>query len=804
MVYQRNDIARVRIPRCRSLALAACWITAGSAAWAQGTKPEPAPAGDTRDVVVTVQDVVVTTGTRESARKVRDAAAPVEVISGDALRRTGQGNLRDALVQLSPSIARQAMRGDAGNLTSALTLHGLSPDYVLVLVNGKRRHSTANVSLNRGPQQGSTGVDVDLIPVTAIDHVEILRDGASAQYGSDAIAGVINVILKSNYQGGEVSNTTGQTYQGDGLAQNNAATIGLRLGDTGYVDLSAEYNRQNHTVRTDADPRTGRNDNLILGSPSSTRESIAFNAGYLLEGGAKLYGFGTYAHRSGGSYQNFRLPSVLPALYPNGFTPQETINENDFSLTAGVKGDRLLGWAWDISSTYGRDNIGIGMVNSANTSLFAATGSTPTGFRLSTFTNTQWTNNLDLSRAFHLPLLPAPLNVSVGAEHRHESYTVGAGDPASTYGAGSQALPGLSPLSALSKSREVLGTYIDLATRLAPNWQVDLAGRFEHYNDVGSTTNGKVSTRYDITPRIAVRGSVGTGFRAPSLAQQYFTNLNISPLSAYGQLAPNSQAARNLGATPLKPEKSTNFDIGLVLNPLPNLNVTIDAYQINIRDRIVQGGTYSGQTAIDALTQAGITLPAGLPSVTANYFTNGVNTRTRGLDILATYHSNFARWGSVDWDLGINFNTTSVTSVGRDTNGNTLLNAQQVGYITSSTPKNKIIVGGTWHRDKWALSLHETRYGTTSGEESYWSGPNAFSTTRFAHFTNAARYVTDVELRYAMTRKFEIAVGANNLFNVYPSKLPSENQFLGTQYDIVSSPIGINGGFYYLRARYLL
>jgi len=804
VVYQRNDNARVTYPRRRSLALAAYWITAGGAAWAQGGTPDPTPAGDAQDVVVTVQDVVVTTGTRENARKMRDAAAPVEVIGGDALRRTGQGNLRDALVQLSPSIARQAMRGDAGNLTSALTLHGLSPDYVLVLVNGKRRHSTANVSLNRGPQQGSTGVDVDLIPIAAIDHVEILRDGASAQYGSDAIAGVINIILKSDYKGGELSNTTGQTYQGDGLAQNNAANIGLRLGDAGYLDLSAEYNRQNHTVRTGADPRTGQNDNLILGSPASTREAVAFNAGYLLEGGAKLYGFGTYAHRNGSSYQNYRLPSVLPTLYPNGFTPQETLNENDFSLTAGVKGDRLLGWAWDISSTYGRDNIGIGMVNSANTSLFDATGSTPTGFRLSTFTSTQWTNNLDLSRAFHLPLLPAPLNVSVGVEHRHESYTVGAGDPASTFGAGSQALPGLSPLSALSKSREVLGTYVDLATRLAPNWQLDLAGRFEHYNDVGGTTNGKVSTRYDITPRIAVRGSVGTGFRAPSLAQQYFTNLNISPLSAYGQLAPNSQAARNLGATPLKPEKSTNFDIGLVLNPLPNLNVTIDAYQINIRDRIVQGGTYSGQPAIDALTQAGITLPAGLPSVTANYFTNGVNTRTRGVDILATYHSNFARWGSVDWDLGINFNTTSVTSVGRDTNGNTLLNAQQVGYITSSTPKNKIIVGGTWRRDKWALSLHETRYGTTSGEESYWSGPNAYSTTRFAHFTNAARYVTDVELRYAMTRKFEIAVGANNLFNVYPSKLPAENQFLGTQYDIVSSPIGINGGFYYLRARYLL
>lgn len=795
--------------RAHALALAAGWLASGGAAWAQSV---PAANGRGADagaangawVAGSVQDVVVTTGTRETAKKAGDSANPVDVIGGEALRSTGQTNLRDALVQLSPSVARQALGGDAANLTSALTLRGLSPDHVLVLVNGKRRHSTANISLDKGPQQGSTGVDVDLIPVGAVERIEILRDGASAQYGSDAIAGVINIILKSDYKGGELSNTTGQTYRGDGLAQNNAANIGLRLGDAGFLDLSAEYNRQNHTVRTGADPRTGRDDNLILGSPASTREAVAFNAGYLLDGGVQLYGFGTYAHRDGSSYQNFRLPSVLPKIYPNGFTPQETISENDYSITAGVKGDRLFGWAWDLSTTYGSDNVNIGMVNSANTSLFADTGATPTRFHLSNFQNTQWTNNLDLSRAFRLPLLPAPLNVSVGVEHRHESYSVGAGDAASTYGGGTQALPGLSSISALSASREVLGAYADLATKLAPNWQVDLAGRFEHYNDVGSTANGKLSTRYDITPAIAVRGSVGTGFRAPSLAEQNFTNLNISPFSANGLLAANSAAARSLGAVPLKPEKSTNIDVGLVLNPLPKLNVTIDAYQIDIRDRIVQGGTYSGQTAIDALTRAGVTLPSGLSAVTANYFTNGANTRTRGLDIVATYHSDFASWGKVDWDLGVNFNTTSATRVGSDANGNTLLDAQQIGYLVASTPKNKIIVGGTWRLDKWAVTLHETRFGSTSGEESYWSGPNAFSTTRFAHFSNTPKFITDVEVRYAVTRKFELAIGANNLFNVYPSKLPAENQLLGNQYDTYSSQIGVSGGFYYLRARYLL
>jgi iron complex outermembrane recepter protein len=794
--------------RATAITVAVATLACNSSVWAQtaNTSAEGtanANSSSQGTFAGNVQDVVVSTGTRETDRKASQSISPVDVITAATLQRTGQTNLRDALVQLSPSIARQAMGGDAANLTDALTLRGLSPDHVLVLVNGKRRHSTANISLDPGPQQGATGVDIDMIPISAVDHVEILRDGASAQYGSDAIAGVINIILRSDVQGGSISNTTGQTYQGDGLTQGNSATLGLALGQNGFLDLSAEYARQNHTMRNAADPRTGGYDNLILGSPASTRESVAVNTGYFVSDNVELYGFATYAHRDGSSYQNYRLPSVLPSIYPYGFSPQETISENDYSVTAGAKGENLFGWSWDLSTTYGGDDDNIGMVNSANTDLYAATGSTPTSFHLSSFQNTQWTNNLDFSRPFNFSLLPAPLTVSVGFEHRHEGYTVGPGDPASIYGAGSQALPGLSPLSAVSASREVLGTYIDLATKLTQRWQVDLAGRFEHYSDVGDTTNGKVSTRFDITPQIAVRGSVSSGFRAPSLAEEYFTNLNISPFSASGLLAANSAAARSLGANPLKPEKSTNFDLGLVLNPLPRLSLTFDAYQINIRDRIVEGGTYSGQTAIDALTEAGITLPSGLSAVTANYFTNGANTQTRGLDIVGTYHTDFSRWGNVDWDLGANFNTTSVSHVDSDANGVSLLNAQQLGFLTSATPKNKIIIGGTWHLDKWAVSLHETRYGSTSGEATYWSGPNAYSTTTFYHFTNTPKYITDLEVRYAFNKKFEVAVGANNLFNVYPKTLPADNQLLGIQYDTTSSQIGVNGGFYYLRAKYL-
>lgn len=799
--------------RRRAAALAAFMLASGGTMSARAAAPSDAAqsapvSGQQGTFAGTVQDVVVSTGTRETDKKAAQSLSPVDVIGAQALQATGQQNLRDALIAISPAISRQEYAGDTAVLKDVLTLHGLSPDHVLVLVNGKRRHTSANVSLDTGPQQGSTGVDIDTIPVGLIDHIEILRDGASAQYGSDAIAGVINIILKSDTRGGSIDNATGQTYKGDGLRQSNSATVALALGQNGFLDLSAEYDRRNHTVRTGVDDYFGVYPhglyNPIEGDPSSTRETVGFNAGYFVSDDVELYGFGTYAHRNAAAYQNYRPPIVLPAVYPNGFSPQETVNENDYSFTIGAKGEHLFGWSWDLSSTYGGDYNGLGMANSANTGLFAAMGSTPADFRLGSLESRQWTSNLDLSRPLRLPLLPAPVNVSVGLEQRHETYEVGAGDPASYLDGGSQALPGFAPVSASNNSRDVLGTYVDLSTKLTPKWQIELAGRYEHYSDVGDTTNGKISTRYDFTPQIALRGSVSTGFRAPSLAEEYFTNLNVSPASAQGLLAANSNAARLIGAAPLKPEASTNYNLGLVLNPVHDLNVTIDAYQIAIRNRIVIGGTASGAAAIAAMSAAGIAIPSTVPAsaVSASYFTNGASTRTSGIDLAGTYHSSFGRWGRVDWDLGVNLNNTSVTKIAPGPNGRAALNAQQVAWLSTSTPKNKIVVGGTWHLDRWAFSLHETRYGPTTTQATYITGPNAFSTTNFLEFHNAPKYVTDLEVRYDVDRHLQVALGANNLFDAYPSKVPAIAQLEGFQYDAYGSQIGTNGGFYYLRARY--
>jgi iron complex outermembrane receptor protein len=786
-------------PRRLPLALAISLFYVTSPAWAgaEADAVSGAPAAEGA-----IQDVVVT-GTRDTQRSAGESLSPIDVISAKDLQRTGQTDLRDALVKLLPSVNRLAQTGDAANLTSALTLRGLSPNHVLLLVNGKRRHTSANITADPGSQQGATPVDIDLIPVSAVDHIEVLRDGAAAQYGSDAIAGVINVILKNSSRGGALTLTSGEYFKHDGFTLGGAADAGLPLGEDGFLHLSTEYRRHEHSLRSAPDQRTGAYANKTLGDPSIRREAFGANAGISVNKDVDLYAFATVAHRTGGSYQNYRLPSRLPQVYPDGFSPVETSNETDGGVTGGIKGSGLAGWRWDLSATYGTDNVKIGMVDSANTDLYAATGATPTSFHLSQFKNTQQAVNGDLARSFDTGALAAPLGVALGAEFRREIYEIGAGDPASYFGSGAQALPGLSPVSAGKHSRNIGAAYADFSTRFTSQWEGELAGRYEHYSDAGSTRNAKLSTRYEFSPRVALRATASTGFRAPSLAQEYYTSLAVSPTTAGGQLAVNSDAARKLGAAPLRPEKSRSYNLGLVAEPIDNLHLTLDAYRINIRDRIVQGGTYSGQVAINALTGAGIVLPSGLSSVSASYFANGVDTRTQGVDLVASYPTTLGSAGRIDWDLSANINNSKVTRVGIDGNGKTLLNAQQVGYLTTATPKNKLIVGGAWTLNDWSVSLHATRYGKTATEATFYAGPNIYSTTVFNHIENSPKTITDLEVRYALSKKWQVAGGANNLFNVYPDKVPAISRYLGVyQYDTASAQIPFNGGYYYLRASY--
>ncbi len=758
--------------------------------------PAAKPAGTLATVVVT--------GTRKADVKAGESLAPIDVVSAEQLRDSGSGDLRDALVRLLPSLSRQAQAYNASALTNAQSLRGLSPNHVLVLVNGKRRHETANINVSGGLQSGSTGVDLDTIPLAAIERIEVLRDGASAQYGSDAIAGVINVILKSADHGGRLAYDNGRYGDGDGLTQNGGVNGGLRFGESGFLNLSAQFREQARTIRAGIDQRTGHYGNPSIGDPSLHRQALAYNAGVALDDNVELYSFATYTHRSVSSAQIYQLPSLAPRLYPNGFTPRITSDEDDYSLTLGARGGELFGaWDWDLSSTYGADRPEIGMDHSINLALYGETGDSPRSFDLARYKATQWTNNLDLRRDFDLAWLPAPLNFSWGLEQRRELYEVEAGDPWSCYNGGSKALPGQAPATAGQWSRDVLGAYLDLSIALDERWQLETAARYEHYSDFGSTTNGKLASRYRFSPEVSARASLSSGFRAPSLAQENYTSLGVSPTIASGLLAVNSPAARLLGAEDLEPEKSISYNLGLVLDPLPDLNLAIDAYRIEIRDRIVDGATYSGQPAIDALRAGGISIPAGLTQVSTHYMTNGADTRTHGLDLTASYLTRLGEWGRIDWRLGANVNRTKLVRNHRGRNGQPLLNDQQQAWITSSTPRSQVSLQADWSYRRWGLTLRETRYSKTVSELDYYTGEHAYSTTVFNRFENSPKYITDVALRYAASRNLTLSAGANNLFDVKPDKLPAESAYLGfNQYDTYASQISFNGAFYYLGAAY--
>ena len=766
----------------------------------------PGPASTSASALPTAAagETVIVTGTREPRRKAQDSLSPVDVVTSRDIARTGQTNVTQALVQLLPSVTQPAVGIFDGAPTDFISLRGLNPNQTLVLVNGKRRHDSSFIYID-GFADSATPVDVDLIPPSLIDHIEVLRDGAAAQYGSDAIAGVVNIILKSDASGGTAGSEIGQTEHGDGFVVQAGGDKAAKLGANGFIDLSVDYRHQDHTVRNDDDDRTGTLVTKILGDPATTRYDFGLNAGYGLADGVQLYTSDTYAYRFTDVNQVYRLPTRLPALYPGGFTPHQTTFENDFSTGLGLKGDDLSGWSWDLSSTYGGDFLDENLRNTANTELYSITGTTPLAVHLANLSGTQLNDDLDIRRSVDPGAWAFPVTVAGGIEHRFETYGTGVGSPASYLYGGSQAQAGLLPSDAGPHSRVVYSSYLDLSTHLAAAWQVDLAGRFEHYTDFGNTYNGKISTRYDISSVVALRATLSNGTRAPSLANEYYSALAVGPDSASGTLAPNSAAAQLLGASPLKPERSTNITAGMVLNPVDRLHVTLDAYQIDIRDRIVSGPGLAGTAAIEALQVQGITVSPELTAddVSASFFTNAASTRTRGVDVTLTYTTPVGRFGVVDWDAGLNANFTRITHANSLGDGTPELTAQNIAYLTTSTPKNRLILGGRWHQGRWDVLLHELRFGETIDELTYFEGPNAYSTMDFFRFYNRPRWLTNVEVGYRPIKHLRVALGANNLFDDYPTRIPAQNGYYGSEpYDSDASQIGIDGGFYYARLAY--
>jgi iron complex outermembrane receptor protein len=489
--------------------------------------------------------------------------------------------------------------------------------------------------------------------------------------------------------------------------------------------------------------------------------------------------------------------------------PQEAMREDDYGYTVGIKGS-VAGWNWDLSGTYGKDRTKIYTLQSANAALFLDTHTTPRDFYDGQFTASETTFNLDINKALEVGLA-SPLTVAVGFEARENTFAIEQGDPASIYKEGGQSYPGFQPTDAGGHSRKNYAAYIDFAVSPIQDLQVDIAGRFEHYTDFGDTQVGKITARYDFTPEFAVRGTISTGFRAPTIQEEFYSATNVGPTTAFVQLPPNSAAAAILGVKPLQPEASTSYSAGIVAHPFDNLSITIDAYSISLRNRIVGTGSLygSGGTPISPTVPLAIAAHGNIldPTVTFTGVTlllNGISTLTQGVDVSANYLMDLAEFGSVNWTLAGNYNDTSISSIiptpAALGPGVSLFDQTARSYLTRANPKEKIGLSALWSLDPWSVNLRETFYGPTSADLSPDGG---------VYYNNkvSSTAITDLEISYNYLESWTVTFGANNLFDQRPEVIgvvPGDPTTLQDGSNIVGAPLsispyGINGGFYYTR-----
>ncbi|MEA3109344.1 MAG: iron complex outerrane recepter protein [Gammaproteobacteria bacterium] len=825
-------------------------------------------------------DEIIVTGSRQAGLKAADSPAPIQILSADSLAAaSGNPDLMSTLSQLVPSLTMQAFGFDMAGQTLQAKLRGLSPNHVLVLINGKRRHTTANLAVDTGSTyQGGAGVDLNFIPLDAIEHIEVLTDGAAAQYGTDAIAGVINIILKKNTSGGVVNGTYGQYgNDGGGKTEDVSAQAGFEPSDGGYFSLTGQFHNHGHSNVGNVDERVVNpanftsypdsnlpnvpgypNLNRISGDGAQQSKLLLVNMGFDFANGTELYSTITYGKKNAASYENYRLPdkavytdaqtgaTVVP--YPFGFNPQEASDENDYQFNAGLKGS-IAGWNWDVGTGFGGDKVSISTIDTFSFQPQALGVPSPANFYDGYLQATQWTSTADVNKDFDVGLA-GPLNVAFGAEYRRETYSIGAGVPYSYEGGGASSYPGFAPSSAGTNSRKNYAGYVDFAANPISGLRLDAAGRFEHYNDFGSATVGKLTGRYDFTPEFALRGTISNGFRAPTLAEEYYTSTNVGPTTAYVQIAPNSPAGKLLGlGDGLKPEHSVNLSLGMVWRPTPGMSTTLDVYQITVTNRIVGSGQIIG-TKNGALVSAPVTAavvasgaaidPAVLSSGTTgiNVFANGIDTRTRGADLVFDFPVEYS-FGKIVWSVGATYNDTTITKyagtpallAGGSPPTNELYDPTAISDLTTANPKYVVNLGSLFTTGKLSVNLVEKIYGPSSeyGNDDGDNGGTGAGTYPgcvvkpgtlficpggFDYFESkiGVTAITNLDLSYKMSEHVKFSLGANNLFNRFPGKLNAtlrahENSFAYgdnagvTQYPTFS-PFGINGGFYYVKASY--
>ncbi|UOF15495.1 TonB-dependent receptor [Lysobacter capsici] len=791
----------------------------------------------------TTLDAVQVTGSRARGRAAEDTAAPVDVIGKEELNATGATEIGQILQMLEPSFNfSRTFVSDGTDILRPATLRSLGPDQVLVLVNGKRRHQQALVNVQQTIGRGSAGTDINAIPLSAIERIEVLRDGAAAQYGSDAISGVINIILKKQTEETQLSFQAGKNYAGDGANYQGSVNTGVKLGDDGgFLNLSLEYRDRAETNRAGPDslrvnpPRVTQR----LGDADATDAYFWFNGG-LPVGAGELYWFGGLSRRKGDSSGFFRSPGdnrTVPALYPDGFLPNILTTVDDTSLAVGYKATINDNWDWDISVNRGRSKFGFEESNSVNVSWWyepkpggGIYAQSPTRADTGTLQFDQTTFNLDF-RGTLKGFNDRPLYLGTGVEYRKDDYQIRAGAPVTyTYGRtnnrainivgqtgdtaqpGMQGFPGFSPNEAVDDGRHNYAIYLDAETNLTDKFLLGGAVRYEDYSDFGNTTTGKLSARFDATEQFALRGTVSTGFRAPGV-QQLFYSQRSTNLNAAGVLTDtltarqDSAVTRAFGIEPLKEETSKSASVGFVLKPNDRFSLTMDVFRIDIDDRIIFSSNIqpesvgtngqpcapgNGNCPIRAILD-----PIGVGQVL--FFTNAIDTRTTGVDIVANHNTEFAGGSKLNLTALVHFNKTEVKdrrSQSSILSPSALFDDTQVTLIERGQPREHHVLQGVYEINKWEWTARANYYGPVTGE----------GFTPGVKQTWGGKWLGDLAVRYKFNDKTSVTVGGNNIFDTYPDKWDPQTGApfpqLGFKYGWETLPFGMNGGSYYARIDY--
>ena len=757
-------------------------------------------------------DEVVIVGNRSKPRTILDSPVPIDNIGVAELRNTGQPTVDKMLTYKVPSFnSTNQTISDATAHFDPADLRGLGPSRTLVLVNGKRKNQSALVYINDTPGKGEVGVDLKSIPAAAIERIEVLRDGASAQYGSDAIAGVINMVLKKNVEYTTVNVKSGITTEGDGFNFGADLNTSLNFGDNGgYFNFTFGYYNQEETNRAgepggdglfgvifgDDDILNGTTPwlqenpdlGMTVGQPEMKNTDLFFNLGLPYKNGkGELYAFGGLSLRKGKSFALYRTPYWVPDPFNllhepgteyQGFQPTFETDVRDNNLTLGSK-FKVYGFDADLSGTFGRNAVDYEVNNSLNPALGA---NSPTSFDVGAYAFSAMLVNLDFSRNF------GDVNVAFGAEIRGERFRSSEGQPESYIGGGVQSFPGLQPANAVNATRDNYGVYADLEWEPTEEFLIGGAVRYEDFSDFGDNTSWKVNARYSLGEKGAVRGSYSTGFRAPSLHQIYLSNVQTlvsgGTVSNQGTFNNVDPVIRNgLGVPQLTAETSKNISAGITYKPVPNLSLSVDFYQVKVDDRVLFTGEI-GFDGDDSTINPVEQVLVNNDITSLKFFVNAVNTKTSGVDLVANYRNIELGNGKLHTTLAANFNKTEITNDDVDpntfdlqieapgllgANGYDIFNRKEQSRIESARPKTKVLLGFDYELNKWNFILNNTYFGEVTWKH---------ASTPENDQTFSGKIVTDLIINYKFSEKVSANLSVNNLLDVYPDEIDTNGDFV--------------------------